>query len=93
MLDQFRERLVKEMDTNEVVSELEHQGIISQGVQRDITKTSSQKQQNEILFRCLKKNCTKDALMRFCGILIKVEGNSKMEALGADLKRSLETRQ
>ena len=84
---------MKEMDAKEVVSELEHKGIIPQGEQKDITKTSAQKQQNEILFECLKKTCTKDAFIRFCDILIKVKGNPNMNALGSDLKRRLTTRQ
>ena len=50
VLDQFWERFLKEMDANAVVRELEQQDIISQGNQENITKTSSQKQQNEILF-------------------------------------------
>ena len=79
------------METNEVVRKLEHQGIISQGVLETITKTSSRKQRNEILFGCLEQTGTKEALIRFCSIVMEVEGNPKMKALGTDMKNRLET--
>ena len=93
MLVPFRERFIKEMDANAVVRELEQQDIISQGEQDNITKIYERKQQNEILFACLKKNCTKEALMRACGIILQVEGNPLMKQLGIDMKKRLETRQ
>ena len=80
------------MDAIAVVRELEQQGVIPQGEQDTITKTSSRKQQNEILFACLKRTCTKEVLMRACGIIIEVKGNPKMKSLGEDMKRRLETR-
>ena len=40
----------------------------------------------------MKRTCTKEALMRACGIIIEVKGNPKMKSLGEDMKRRLETR-
>ena len=80
------------MDAIAVVRELEQQGVIPQGEQEKVTKTFERKQQNEILFACLKRTCTKEALMRACGIIIEVKGNPKMKSLGEDMKRRLETR-
>ena len=79
------------MDTSAIVGELVHRHIIPDSVQVEISKVTSPKQQNEILHAGLKKSCTKKALMRACKIIIAVEGNSRMSALGADMKRRLET--
>ena len=89
----FRERFIEEMDANTVVRELKQQDIISQGERDNITKNCERRQQNEDLFACLMKNCTKKALMRACGIIIQVEGNPLMKQLGIDMKGRLETRQ
>ena len=79
------------MDASAIVGELVHQHIIPDSVQVEISRTTSPKKQNEILHAGLKKSCTTEALMRACDIIIAVKDNSRMSALGADMKRRLET--
>ena len=55
-----------------------------------IRKIDGRKQKNQDLHKCLRDKCTKEALMRVCNILIDYKGNPKMNALGQDMKQSLD---
>ena len=91
VLDHFWKQFSDEMDANAIVGELVHEHIIPESIEVEILRASSPKRQNEILHVGLKTSCTKEALMKACDIIIAVEGNSRMAALGADMKRCLET--
>ena len=67
--------------------ELEHQGIISDGVRKEVRMTMSGREQNQLLHLHLKKSCTKEALLKACTIMIEEEGNPKMKQFGKDLEK------
>ena len=79
------------MDTNVVVWELLHKGIIPRGVQERISRTDEPKQRNEILYDCLQRTSTKEALMEVCDIIVAVRGHPKMQNLGEVMKCRLRT--
>ena len=91
VLKEYRDRFIAEIDANAVVNEFLYKGIIPEGVQRNISKTDSRKQQNEILHAYLLRTCTNEALTASCGIITSVEGNPRMSALGKDMQRRLES--
>ena len=91
VLKEYRDRFIAEIDANPVVNEFLYKGIIPEGVQRNISKTDSRKQQNEILHAHLLRTCTNKALTTACGIITSVEGNPRMSALGKDMQRRLES--
>ena len=93
VLKEYRVQFIADIDANAnaVVHEFLNKGIIPVGVQRNISKTDSPKQQNEILHVYLLKTCTNEALMMACGIITSVQGNPKMSALGKDMQRRLES--
>ena len=78
------------MDSNAVVLDLLHHGIITDGDQRTITMTMDRTQQNKFLHLYLRK-CTEDAFHLVCDIISGVKGNPKMSALGTAMKRKLVT--
>ena len=79
------------MDPHAVVNELQHKGIIPQGDQVEISRTKGDRQKNQLLHQCLVRTCTREALIRACGIIIaEAEGNDKMKSFGEAMKRKLE---
>ena len=78
------------MDANAIVHDLKHQDIIGDGDLTTITRNPDARQQNQYLHACLLKKCTEDALRKMCGIIIDVQGNPRMKALGEDMKSMLE---
>ena len=90
VLDHFWEQFNDDMDAKAVVRELVQKRIIPQAVQVEVSRETSPKQQNQILHAGLKKSCTKETLLRACDIIIAVEDNSRMRALGAAMKRQLQ---
>ena len=91
MLDQFRDRFIKEIEAKKVTEELLHKDIISRGDQQTITREVDPTLQNEFLHRFLKEKCTLDALRSVCVTIKAVKGNPKMAALGDKMMRRLET--
>ena len=91
VLDYFREQFIKEMDANTVVMEFEYKGIIPVGIRDTILKTDCPKLQNECLHACLMKTCTDDALKTACDVITGVRGNTRMQTLGKEMKRKLES--
>ena len=79
------------MDSNAVVLNFLHHGIINRGDQRTITRTEDPTEQNEFLHLYLKEKCTEDAFHLVCDIISGVKGNPKMSALGTAMKRRLVT--
>ena len=77
------------MDANAIVHDLKHQGIIGDGDVTTITRNPDARQQNQYLHACLLKKCTEDALRKVCEIIIAVQGNPAMKALGEDMKSML----
>ena len=64
-------------------------GVIDDSIKSRILREDSTKLQNEILHDCLKKRCTDDALRAVCDVIIGVNGNPRMRALGEDVKKRL----
>ena len=90
VLDEFRDQFIQDMDSNAVVLDLLHHGIITEGDQRTITMTMDRTQQNKFLHLYLRK-CTEDAFRLVCDIISGVKGNPKMSALGTAMKWRLAT--
>ena len=88
-LDHLRDRFIREVDATTIVRELEYRGIISDGVQQEVTAASGRVVQSQILHAHLVRRCTKEALLDVCEVMIAVEGNPIMRALGEDMKRAL----
>ena len=78
------------MDANVIIYQLEYEQIISDGNRKEIESKSSAEQQNLCLHSCLRRTCTKEALMRVCNIVIDVKGNPKMKAFGKKMKGRLD---
>ena len=89
VLDFFRDSFIKWTDANTVLHELRHRKIISDGDLTKITGNPDAKQQNEILHRCLTRSCDEEALMEVCDMMIAVDGNRRMNALGQKMKFKL----
>ena len=79
------------MDSNAVVLDLLHHGIINRGDQRTITRIEDPTEQNKFLHLYLKEKCTEDAFHLVCDIISGAKGNPKMSALGTAMKRRLAT--
>ena len=77
------------MDANAVVYGLKHANIIADGDLMMITRNPYSTQQNEILHACLKRSCDEEALMEVCDMMIAVQGNRKVNALGREMKNKL----
>ena len=77
------------MDALTIVYDLLHKDIIAPGDLKGIHTTDNPTLQNKILHNCLTVKCTKEALMTVCKIIIAVEGNPKMKALGRDMQSML----
>ena len=90
ILNFFRDSFIKWTDANTVLYELRHRKIISDGDLTKITGNPDTKQQNEILHRCLTRSCDEEALMEVCDMMIAVDGNRRMNALGREMKCKLE---
>ena len=91
VLDEFRETFIDVMDANAVVLDLLHYNIIDSGDEKRLSTTYNLKQQNQFLHLCLRRKCTLEAFKTVCDVIINVEGNPKMRALGDNMKRRLET--
>ena len=89
VLVQFRDQFIRSMDADAVVYDLECEGIISNGDLTKITTTPDATIQNKILHACLKQKCDKDALTRVCDMIVTLQGNPKMAALGREMKCQL----
>ena len=79
------------MDSNAVVLDLLHHGIINRGDQKTITRIEDPTEQNKFLHLYLKEKCTEDAFHLVCDIISGAKGNPKMSALGTAMKRRLAT--
>ena len=77
-------------DADTFLYELRHRKIISDGDLTEIKRNPDPKQQNEILHRCLMRSCDEEALMEVCDMMIAVDGNRRMNALGRKMKCKLE---
>ena len=96
ILDLFREPFLKYVDAQVVVGELKHNGIVPQSCQEKVAKTDGYRQRNEILHDCLKRTCTREALIKACDIIIELaeggeESNPNMKKVGEDMKMKLGT--
>ena len=92
VLDMFRQRFFAAVDADAIVYELENQGIISDGDLKEVTRTPSGFQQNQLLHRCLKRKSTKETFLQVCDVMIRCQGNSRMNQFGREVKSALEGR-
>ena len=97
ILDFFRERFLKYVDAKAVVGELKHNGIVPQSCQEKVARADGYRQRNDILHDCLKRTCTREALIKACDIIIALaekggeESNPNMKNVGEDMKMELGT--
>ena len=99
VLNLFRKQFLKDVDASVVIGELKQSGIVPQSCQEKISKADGYRQRNEILHDCLKRTCTRDALMMACDIIIELAGgeedgeggNPNMKKVGEAMKMKLET--
>jgi len=89
VLDHFRDRFIREVDATIIVRELEYHGIISDGVRQEVTAVSGSVVQNQTLHAHLVRTCTKKALMSVSEVMVAVEGNPNMKALGEEMRSLL----
>ena len=78
------------MDTSAIVYSLKDKEIISDGDEATISTENSTTLQNQFLHGCLKAKCTNDAFLTVCDMIVAVQGNPQMNALGEEMKAMLE---
>ena len=96
ILDLFREQFLKYVDAQAVVGELMQKDIVPQSCQEKVAKADGYRQRNVILHDCLKRTCTREALIEACDIIIELaeggeESNPNMKKVGEDMKMKLGT--
>ena len=69
--------------------DLKYYNIIADGEQKRITQTEDARQKNEFLHDFLLKNCTDEALLKVCNVIIHVQGYPRMNTLGKMMKIAL----
>ena len=90
VLDHFRDQFIRDVDASAIVTELEQNTIILSSDRMKITSSPNRIQQNQILYNCLRRRCTKEDLMAVCEEIIAVKSNPQMKDFGEDMKRMLE---
>ena len=88
VLGLFRGRFIREVESKDIVHDLQVENIIPDDVLRDINKESDKTLQNKKLYAHLEQTSTKDSLMAACNIMIAVSGNPLMKKFGEDLKNT-----
>ena len=89
VLDHFRDRFINDAASSAIIYELKHKDVIASGDVEMIERNADVTQRNQYLHECLKRKCTKEALMEVCNVMSAVRGNPKMNALGRDMRRRL----
>ena len=89
-LRRFRTPFCNDVDAIAIVHELKEERIIADGDLETIKQRNDRLLQNEDLHDILVKKCTKEALMTVCAIMIRYQGNPKMNQLGENMKGELE---
>ena len=87
VLDHFRDRFINDAASSAIIYELKHKDVIASGDVEMIERKADVTQRNQYLHECLKRKCTKEALMEVCNVMSAVKGNPKMNALGRDMRR------
>lgn len=77
------------MEANTIIYQLRHKKIIGDGVLKTIERNPDVKQQNQLLHACLRRSCDEEALMEACDMMISVDGNRRINALGREMKHEL----
>ena len=90
VLGHFRDRFIREVDASTIVFDLKNKGIIPDSILTAVNKETSATRQNQILYAHLESTSTKESLMTACEVIIAVQGNPKMRAVGEDMKSMLE---
>ena len=87
VLDHFRDRFINDAASSDIMYELRYKDVISNGDVEMIERQAGVTQRNQYLHECLKRKCTKEALMEVCNVMAAVKGNPKINALGKDMRR------
>ena len=90
VLEDFHDRFITDVDASNVVFEFERKGVIPEGLLTAVNRETSATLQNQILYKHLAKTSTKDSLMIVCDVIIAVQGNPRMRAMGEDMKGKLQ---
>ena len=90
VLCHFRNRFIKEVDAQCIVSDLKHMGIISDAVLFAVNREDGTTRQNQILYDHLKRTSTRDSLTTVCDAMISFSGHPKMNQLGQHMKNMLQ---
>ena len=91
ILEHFYDRFIKEIDAKAIMYDLEHEKIIGRNEVTTISQNNNPRQNSQFLYGYLRRTCDKDPFMTVCDIIIAVEGNSRMNNLGEDMKTMLES--
>ena len=86
VLDHFRDRFIKDTASSAIMYELKYRDVIASGDVAMIERNADVSLMNQYLHECLKRKCTKEALMEVCNVMSAVRGNPKMNALGEDIR-------
>ena len=86
----FRNRFIKEVDAQCIVSDLKHKGIISDAVLFAVNREDGTTRQNKILYDHLERTSTGDSLTTVCDAMISFSGHPKMNQLGQHMKNMLQ---
>ena len=89
VLEFFHARFITEVASNDVIHDLKHRDIITDGVFTEVRREPDATRQNEILYEHLETTSTWEALMTVCDVIIAVRGNPRMKRFGEDMKRML----
>ena len=92
VLSSFQEDFIRAVDAkaNKFLSELVKARIIADDDQSTISQMTDKTEQNKYLYSHFMETCEAVDLMEVCDIIIAVQGNRRMNRLGAKMKDMLE---
>ena len=90
VLGHLRDQFIEEVASKDIVHDLKHKNIITDGVLAEVNREPGATRQNEILHEHLERTSTKDSLITVCEVIIAVPGNPRMQKFGQDMKSMLE---
>ena len=92
VLEFFHARFITEVASKDIIHDLKHKDIITDGVRTEVRREPDATRQNEILYEHLETTSTWESLMTVCDVIIAVRGNPRMKRFSEDMQRMLEGR-
>ena len=89
LLKSVRDRFLTDVDAQHIASEACHQRIISEEHETSIREAKSTKKANEILYKHLCQQATKEKLEKLCRIMTEDEAYAKMREFGQMLQQKV----